>query len=55
MNCKERGKIRGLPKARADIYLAAAATILHWPSIWRRTFHHSFFNLRFGIARILFS
>ena len=56
LNRKKRAAIRGLPKARADIYPAAAATILALAEyIGTEAFYHSFFNLRFGIARMLFT
>ncbi|MFA5058125.1 MAG: phosphatase [Opitutaceae bacterium] len=47
----ERRKIPGLPAARADVFPTALATMLAVAEIGGITaFHHSFYNLRYGLA-----
>ena len=54
MTWQERRSFRGLPKQRADIYPAAAATLLALAEYLEvDAFYHSFYNLRFGIARLM--
>jgi len=48
---ERRTQIAGLPAARADVFPAALATIIAVAEIaGLRAFHHSFHNLRYGIA-----
>jgi exopolyphosphatase / guanosine-5'-triphosphate,3'-diphosphate pyrophosphatase len=51
MELDARQKIPGLPKGRADVFPAALATLLAVAEAGEITaFHHSFYNLRCGIA-----
>ncbi len=51
MTLAERHQIPGLPKARADIFPTAIATLIGVADhLAVSEFNHSFFNLRFGIA-----
>ena len=48
---ERRTQIAGLPAARADVFPAALATMLAVAEVaGLRVFHHSFHNLRYGIA-----
>ncbi|MGB0371607.1 MAG: phosphatase [Opitutales bacterium] len=54
LSWSDRKAIKGLPKARADIYPAAAATLLALAEYLQvEEFYHSFYNLRFGVARLM--
>jgi exopolyphosphatase/guanosine-5'-triphosphate,3'-diphosphate pyrophosphatase len=53
---ERRMQIAGLPAARADVFPAALATILAVAEIaGLKAFHHSFYNLRYGLAEELLS
>ncbi len=52
----ERRKVPGLPPARADVFPTALATLLAVAEAGNFTeFHHSFHNLRYGLAAELLS
>ncbi len=51
LNLDERKRLPGLPPARADVFPAALATMLSLAEIVGFDgFHHSLFNLRYGLA-----
>lgn len=51
MNLEQRRRVEGLPPARADVFPVALATLLAVAETGGFTeFHHSFYNLRYGIA-----
>ncbi len=51
MSLSERQLIPGLPRGRADVFPAALATMMAIAEAGRLTcFHHSLYNLRWGIA-----
>lgn len=51
MTLAERRQVPGLPAARADVFPTALATILAVADAGGfREFHHSFYNLRYGLA-----
>jgi len=53
---ERRTQIAGLPAARADVFPAALATMLAVAEIaGLHAFHHSFYNLRYGLAEELIS
>ena len=48
---EQRKQVPGMPAARADIFPTALATILAVAETGALTaFHHSFYNLRYGLA-----
>lgn len=50
----ERSNLSGLPRTRADIYPAAIATLLALAEYLEvDRFYHSYYNLRYGIARLM--
>lgn len=51
MTLEERRRVAGLPPARADVFPVALATILAVAHVGGfAEFHHSFYNLRYGLA-----
>jgi len=51
LTLEQRKQVPGMPAARADIFPAALATILAVAETGALTaFHHSFYNLRYGLA-----
>jgi exopolyphosphatase/guanosine-5'-triphosphate,3'-diphosphate pyrophosphatase len=51
LSLAERQKIPGLPPARADVFPTALATIITLAELGGfDTFHHSLYNLRYGLA-----
>jgi exopolyphosphatase/guanosine-5'-triphosphate,3'-diphosphate pyrophosphatase len=51
LTLEERRRVQGLPPSRADVFPAALATIIAVAEISGiSTFHHSFHNLRWGLA-----
>jgi exopolyphosphatase/guanosine-5'-triphosphate,3'-diphosphate pyrophosphatase len=51
---ERRTQIAGLPASRADVSPAALATMIAVAEVAGvHTFHHSFYNLRYGIAEDL--
>lgn len=51
MPLEERKRVEGLPPARADVFPTALATIIALADVGGLTeFHHSFYNLRYGLA-----
>ena len=56
LNLEQRKLVPGMPAARADIFPTALATLLAVAETGALTaFHHSFYNLRYGLAADLLS
>jgi exopolyphosphatase/guanosine-5'-triphosphate,3'-diphosphate pyrophosphatase len=54
LTLEQRRQIPGIPAARADIFPTALATLLAVAESGGLTaFHHSFYNLRYGLAAAL--